>query len=293
MKQEIKIIHIVSGNLNNGAGRGAYWLHTGLLTQNINSKILTNSKNKDFGNKIISTKNTFVDIVINRMRSIGDSILVNLYPNRKKIIFSTGLVGINLAEHPAVKWADIVHLHWINNGFIDIKQLSKVNKPIIWTIRDMWPFTGGCHIAEYFECENYQNLCQNCIQLGSNYQYDLSTFVFNRKSKFYPKKMIIVAISNWLKECAEKSALFYNNDCRVISNNVDLNFFYPENKQIALKKLNINTTKQIILTGAIGNTNEWKGFSKFLEALTFLDKSKYFILFFGKIDSGFSLEKEI
>ena len=47
-----------------------------------------------------------------------------------------------------LKEADIINLHWINGGFLSLKsleKLSELNKPVVWTLHDMWAFTGGCH----------------------------------------------------------------------------------------------------------------------------------------------------
>ena len=40
---------------------------------------------------------------------------------------------------------DIIHLHWINQRFLDIRELAKIGKPIVWTLHDSWPFCGVCH----------------------------------------------------------------------------------------------------------------------------------------------------
>jgi hypothetical protein len=40
----LKILHIVAGDLSGGAARGAYWLHTALKELGVDSKIFTNSR---------------------------------------------------------------------------------------------------------------------------------------------------------------------------------------------------------------------------------------------------------
>jgi hypothetical protein len=92
--------------------------------------------------------------VKNFIRRELDSFPVIFYRRREKIIFSTGFFGFDFTKTKEYKRADIIHLHWINGGFINIKHLAKVKKPIIWTMRDMWPMTGGCHYS--LNCENYK-----------------------------------------------------------------------------------------------------------------------------------------
>ena len=87
---------------------------------------------------------------------------------------------MDLSGHPLVKDADIIHLHWINQGFLslkDIEELVKLNKPIVWTMHDMWPCTGICHHAR--DCEKFQMICESCFFLKSKGK-DLSTSVFDK-----------------------------------------------------------------------------------------------------------------
>jgi len=278
----MKVLHIVGGDLNGGAARGAYWLHQALVELGIDSKILTTSK-IDFGdNRVISINKSKKEELKSLLRSQIDTNLQAFYPKRKKFIFSTGLIGYDFTKLEVYRKADIIHLHWINGGFINIKHLSGIKKPIIWTIRDMWPMTGGCHYT--MGCENFLNGCGNCKQLNSNFKYDLSKFVYYRKKKYLPKHMKIIGISNWLSNEAKKSELFKKFDVRTIYNNINTNSFYPIDKEIAKEILDIKTDKKIILVGAQDLKSFYKGFDKFVEAIKNLDRNRYFLVFFGNLD---------
>jgi len=224
----MKILHIVAGDLTGGAARGAYWLHQGLVEEGIDSKIWTNSKVTFGDERVISVLKTKKDKLSQFIRSQLDGNAAIFYPKRKKVIFSTGFFGIDFTKSKEYQEADIIHLHWINGGFVNIKHLSKIDKPIVWTIRDMWPLTGGCHYA--IECENYKTGCGNCKQLKSNSNFDLSKIIYNRKLKYLPKHIKIIGISNWLSEEAKKSLLFRNFDVRTIHNNINTNEFFPIDK---------------------------------------------------------------
>lgn len=278
----MKIMHIVAGELTGGAARGAYWLHKALLDLGIESNIWTNSKttfNDDTVHTILQNK---FDKFLNIIRLQIDNNLQALYRNRERLIFSTGLVGVDFTKSKLYKDSDVVHLHWINAGLINIKHLRKVKKPLIWTLRDMWPMTGGCHVP--LECKNFISGCGNCKQLHSHKKYDLSRYVLNRKIKYLPKSIRIVAISNWLSEMARQSLLFHDFNISMIHNNIDTNDFFPINKEIARKALNIISSKKIILFGSTSSFDSYKGFSIFVDALRFLDNKKYFLCFFGHVD---------
>src|SRR5690606_26435095 len=104
-------------------------------------------------------------IVLNQLGNIPAS----LYRHRSKRIFSTGFSGFCLKDHPTIVDSDIVHLHWVT-GLISTKHIAKLEKPIVWTLRDMWPVTGGCHYS--MECERFAVGCGHCPQLGSNSRFD-------------------------------------------------------------------------------------------------------------------------
>ncbi len=283
MSQDFKVLHIVGGELNGGAARGAYWLHKGLLKSGISSRILTNSRDT-FGDDTVtsvavSRKQKIKDV----LRSQLDVLPVMLYRQRRRVIFHCGLVGFDFIETEAYKWADIVHFHWINGGFVNIKHFSKISKPIVWTMRDMWPVTGGCHYA--LDCNNYESGCGTCKVLSSYKKYDLSRFVLWRKKYRLPRDMKVVGISNWLSDCARNSQLFKEFDVRTISNNIDTHAFRPVNKEISRDILGLPKDKKIVLAGAHSLRDPWKGFNLYLEALRYVKDDDIFLLFFGKIDS--------
>lgn len=270
---------MVAGDLNGGAARGAYWLHCGLIELGIDSKIITSSRYGDGTNNIRLIDLSKRGFFITKVRSLTYRFIRYLYPNRKKLIFSTGLFGVDITKYPEYKNADIVHLHWINTDFISIKGFSKIKKPLVWTVRDMWPLTGGCHYS--MECTNYTNGCGNCPQLGSSRSYDISKLVVNRKKKYFNKNIRVVGISNWICKLISSSVVFKGYDAQYIQNNIDIKQFTAIKKNKARKNLDILVDKKVILIGAKGISEFYKGFDKFVESLKYLNKEKYFLCFFG------------
>jgi glycosyltransferase involved in cell wall biosynthesis len=277
----MKILHIVAGELSGGAARGAYWLHQGLRELGVDSKILNNSQTIYNDNNVVAIIKSDKDKFINILRK-ADRCLFLPYKRRQKRIFNTGLTGFDFIKAKEYQEADIIHLHWIC-GFVNIKHLRKINKPVIWTLRDMWPMTGGCHTP--IECKGYETGCGNCMQLHSNRKNDLSRFILKRKIKYIPKNMKVIGISNWISDNAKKSKIFSAFDIRTIFNNININEFFPVDKNIARNILGIKTEKKIILIGAITN-DYYKGFDKFIEAMRYLDKSKYFLCIFGGLSKN-------
>jgi len=285
INKKINVLHVVAGDLNQGAARGAYWLHKGLLEQNINSILLNNGKLTDSNFENVVNINNFSKIsrILNFIRARLDIYLKKIYSNPRKEIFSTGLFGFNFLNYKYYKEADIIHLHWINGGFLDLKIINKINKPIIWTIRDMWPFTGGCHYT--LDCIKYKTKCGNCLFLNSQKEKDLSSFLFKRKMVILNENPItFVGISNWISKKAMQSTILNGHKVQTIFNNIDSKAFKYYRKELAVLELGIKTDKKIILVGAINSKNTWKGFHYLKDALNRLDRKKYCVLTFGKIN---------
>ena len=136
--------------------------------------------------------------------------------------------------------------------------------------------TGGCHYS--LECDRYKTGCGKCIQLASDKDEDLSSYIYRRKEKYLPKNIKLVGISNWLSQEAKNSMLFKNYDIKTIYNSVNSSQFTFKNKEISRNNIGIMTSKNIILCGSKGLKDFYKGFSKFVEALSRLDKKKYFVV---------------
>ena len=89
--------------------------------------------------------------------------------------------GTDITSLPEFKQADVIHLHWINQGLLSlngIKQILSSGKPVVWTMHDMWPCTSICHHAR--ECNKYQEECKCCpYLLNGGSEKDLSNQVIS------------------------------------------------------------------------------------------------------------------
>ena len=180
----MKVLQVIAGALEGGAGMGARLLHEALLKNKVQSKILTNAVNSQDFKQVESTRNGAFGTFKTRVLNYADRVPKYIYPYRTQLAFSAGLSGFDLRKFDSFKSADIVHLHWVNSGFVSMKYLTSLGKPIVWTLRDMWPITGGCHYS--LNCERYKNQCGKCPQLKSTRENDITRIVFNHKKKTFP-----------------------------------------------------------------------------------------------------------
>lgn len=274
----MNILHVVSGDLNGGAAKGALILHRALLKNKVQSTLVTQGANTYNDSFIISLKkNPIISSKLKLLKRIQKYRLW-YYTNRKKSLFNTGYDGLDITSLPGYIESDIIHLHWINN-LVSMKSLQKVGKPIVWTLRDMWPMTGGCHYS--IDCSRYIFGCGACPQLSSICDNDLSRSVMNKKKVYLSNNITVVGISNWIKQCAENSYQFKNNDSRVIHNNIETDVFKPTEKNISKADLGFDLSERIVLVGALNVSDSYKGSKHLVEALKSIYKSNIHLVTFG------------
>jgi glycosyltransferase involved in cell wall biosynthesis len=168
---------------------------------------------------------------------------------------------------------DIIHLHWIPQGFVSINSLQNIACPIVWTLHDSWPFTGGCHLP--YDCERYKDSCGSCPALGSTSEQDISRWVFKRKKQAWKSLDItLVSPSFWLARCAQESSLFGGRRIEVIPNGLDLSTFQVMDKQSARSFFSLSGKTKVILFCAVNGLQDHnKGFHFLRSALADLAKS--------------------
>jgi len=275
----MRVLHLVAGNLSGGAARGAYWLHLAQREIGIDSKLLFNGSECGDDKSLVSLAGTpggrAKHLLLNRLGNLP----VHLYRKRKRWIFNTGFAGVDFTKLPEYKEADVVHLHWIN-GLVATRTLRKVDKPIVWTLRDMWPLTGGCHYA--MDCDHYTEGCGRCPQLQSKHAFDLSRLVVANKRRSLPKQIRLVGISQWLSECAASSKVFNGFPVQTISNNIDTSAFSPVAVDVARELLGIPSGKRVVLVGSQRVTDFYKGFDLFLQGMKGLERDDLHVVSFGR-----------
>lgn len=279
----VKVLHITAGSLKAGAAKGAYWLHLELLKQGIDSRMLLQVGVENQEENVHVIANSRIGRLKRFVYTHLDALPTRLYRNRERHIFSPGVMGFDIVKTHHYKWADLIHFHWINQGLVGFQDIRKIKKPVIWTMRDMWPLTGGCHHS--FACEKYRFGCGNCPHLHSTTRNDLSSWVIKQKIKTYGSNIFGVAISSWLKDCAETSLAMKDIPVTVIHNGIDTKMFAPLDKELAREKLGLPPDGKIVLVGASNPKEVYKGFDKFVASLRY-HKPGYLYVFFGALTNA-------
>ena len=177
--------------------------------------------------------------------------------------------GTDITRMEAFKQADVIHLHWVNQGFLSLGDMERImtsGKPVVMTMHDQWYFTGICHYSG--NCDKYQTQCSHCPMLtGGGIGTDLARRVYDRKRTIYSlKPMAFVGCSRWMADLARKSPLTQGHLVTNIPNAIDTDVFTPMDQAAAREHHALPADKRLLLFGAQRITDERKGFRYLKEA---------------------------
>lgn len=188
---------------------------------------------------------------------------------RREHLFEVDMAnaGTDITNLPEFQEADVIHLHWINQGMLSLKGIRKIltsGKPVVWTMHDIWPATAVCHYSR--GCEQYLSQCDQCPLLPGD---SLARQVWRRKVQMLNgQRLIYVCCSEWLAGEAKKSALLKDQRIVSIPNAIDTRLYRPQDKKQARQTLDLPTDRRIILFVSQRVTDPRKGISYFVDAVS-------------------------
>lgn len=254
-----------------GAARATHRLHRALLCAGVRSEMVVGVKESD-------------DVTVHGPRSkigkglalarpsLGDLILA-LYRERNTSAFSIGVFPGRRHLGSPRSVPDLVHLHWIASDFLPFWRLPRFATPLVWTLHDMWAFTGGCHYPG--NCFAYRDGCGSCPELGSRRSNDISRLLARAKRyAFSSLPLIVVCPTAWLADRVRESFIFKDVDVRVIPNGIDIEVFRPLDQALARDLLRLPQTPKYVLMAAMkGLDDPRKGGPYLLEAMRRLQQN--------------------
>ena len=190
---------------------------------------------------------------------------------RRKRLFEADIAnaGYDITKLREFQEADVIHLHWINQGMLSLSTLRKIvasGKTVVWTMHDLWPAVAICHYAR--GCERYLTACSHCPLLPQVSPFYLAARVWRRKQRVLAAGHVtFVACSQWLAGEARRSALLQGQQILSIPNAIDTRQFAPRDRQQARQQLGLPADKRVILFVSQRVTDERKGIAYFVEAL--------------------------
>lgn len=269
----LRVVHVNFTEGRGGAAIAAKRLHTGLLAADVDSHMLVYKKDTT-DSRVHPIRLSRPERILRRATIRFERPSRRAYPAFKGVQWSAGRVATPVLRHVQTLSPQLVHLHWVGDGMLStgaIRQLADYQ--LIWTLHDMWMFTGGCHYSD--GCTRFHDTCGQCPLLGSAHDTDLSRDTWEAKQRHWQNvPLTIVAPSNWLAQQMRASGLMNQTGGRmrveVIPNGLDLSRFRPYDRGFARDVLGLPSEKRLILFGAQHLNDPRKGFQHLSAALRLL-----------------------
>jgi glycosyltransferase involved in cell wall biosynthesis len=261
----MKILHLNHSDSVGGAAKFTRRLHDALLTEGISSFICCSSvKAQDPRilnvNPELSSLNAFFRA---KSAQFLDGKITRFEYDSPRNFKSPGLVGAVKAKWINDSDFDVIHLHWINGGLISIKEIGKINKPIVWSMLDMWPFMGSEHYVDANHDNRWIGGYENVSRSNSSKGLDISRISAKMKIRYWTenKNIKFVSPTNWLARHAKQSYLLQKNEISVVPAAINTNLFKPEK---VIKAREITNQFSIGYGGAYSGRKGWLLFKEFL-----------------------------
>lgn len=259
----MKVSIINHSDICGGAARAAYRIHCALRAAGVDSRMLVNKAVSGDWTVEGPAENIKKLVVLCRYW-LGRKLVSGLGENAYDY-HSSSLLPSSWPQQLNRSNADLVHLHWINGEMLSVTDLPKINKPLVWTLHDMWAFCGTEHYSSDVRWK--QSYLKHNRPPGET-GLDWNRRVWLRKKKYWQKPMQIVTPSHWLAECVRESALMKDWPVAVVPNAIDTELWRPIDKSLARELLGLPCGQPVLLFGAMGGgADPRKGFDLLQAAL--------------------------
>ena len=259
----MKVLHINLSDISGGGSIAGYRLHQGLLAQEVSSSLLVGVPTLS-NNRVAQVPRKYR--TENQLLSLCRPLGLN---------YTHLLSSFNIHKHPFYQAADVLNFHVLHGGYFNYLAISELtkHKPAIYTLHDMWSFTGHCCYS--YDCDRWKIGCGRCpypniypdIQRDStDWEWKLKNWVYSRSN------LTIVAPSKWLTEQAQQSMLSQFT-IHHIPYGIDTEAYQPLDSEECRSVLGIPSDKQVLMVGAENYGDSRKGGDLLLKALQALPDS--------------------
>ena len=269
----MKILILNTTEHTGGAAVAANRLLRALLRQGVSALMLVRDRATD-DPAVVSLDRGAARRWLNFLYFVWERLVIYLC-NRlsKRNLFQVSIAntGINIRRTAAFREADVIHIHWINQGFLSLDEIARIiasGKRVVWTLHDLWPATAICHYPG--DCVKYRTGCSACPMLNPNPLVDLAKRVARRKGKIDWRRVTFVGCSEWIARTARESVWLREARFVSIPNPIDTTLFRPIDRREARQRLGLPEEKRLILFAAAKLSDTRKGAAFLLEACRLL-----------------------
>lgn len=256
----MKVLIVNTSDRKGGAAIAAFRLFRALRNNGIDARMLVRDKNSN--DPFVTQIPGGLNLKWQFLRERFVIWLKNRFSSKNLFGVDIANAGTDITKLKVFRDADVIHLHWVNQGLLSLNNIRDIidsGKAVVWTMHDMWPFTGICHYSG--DCLMYANYCHNCPQLRYPGKKDLSYQVFQKKYgvQYSGHRVYYVACSRWLEQQARKSSILTGMELTNIPNAIDTSVFHPMNRREMRAKLGLPQDKKLLLFGSMKVGDKRKG----------------------------------
>ena len=183
---------------------------------------------------------------------------------------------------------DVINVHnlhgALNNGWsADLLMTCQEHAPVVWTLHDMWSFTGRC--AYSFDCEKFLTGCDETCPTPYEYPSlppsEIAKSWGERAILFRDStRLIAVTPSNWLAAIA-RAGFWHDIRVETIPIGLPLDVYAPLEKSLARRALGLDTRGPALLLAGLSLAERRKGVEIALEAIRKIRQRPITLLFLG------------
>lgn len=262
----MRVVHVATSAIHGGAGRAARRLHEAMRSEGIDSHLVTGDDPSVLASLVVPAAAGVSEGL--RFRGRLERARTTLSARSRGRVFTSGLHRSDHLERLLNDLVpDVVNLHWTGAGFFGTRDLASLSAPVVWTMCDMWPITGGCHYPA--ACERYAQACGNCPVLGSQCDGDLSRKGWKAKAVAYEQLqgLAFVAKSTWMMRAAQHSSLAEHHRLYRIPNGIDTTTWTPLDQRDSRRILGLEIDQPAVAFVADSVLDPRKGFDLTVESV--------------------------
>jgi glycosyltransferase involved in cell wall biosynthesis len=272
----MRVVHIARSDCQGGAARSAFRLHQGLRSLGHKSVMLVQEKYSQDGDVHVTPTREADEKAMQRLRWIENRAIRQNRSELSSTFFSLNEPGWELSAHPDIAEAEVINLHWMA-GFQSPRSLASLlglGKPVVWTLHDQRPFTGGCHFTA--GCSRFENDCVDCPQLRLDDAHLPAAQLTDTEQYLGKTSVALACPSEWMAAQAERSRVFQGLRRKVIPYSVETDLFQPRPKRELRKALALDEDATCLLFGADNANEKRKGFHHLMAALELCQRDAMF-----------------